>query len=271
MLNEIRLKFYYRFLELISLSPVKKENSENKFKNCFIYYDYEREFSGHKTNISDSEVEHLLEHLDQFKLKTTWFTVGKVIERYTETISKIAEKGHEIGSHTYGHISPKVMNKIDMRTDFEKFDKERSRNNLHIEGFHSPNGQWNISMFDYLLNYNFSYDVLSLPNSKRKIQPMKFSFLRSYPIIRLVTIGDDWPLFGAGKSRTEVFEYFKALYLNTKKGDTFGIGFHPWILYSDKNILSGYKDFIYFITQQNDVIIKPAIFFAKSTENHLIK
>lgn len=261
MLDQIRLKIYYRFLELISLYPIKEKKTESSFKKCFIYYDYEREFSGHQTNISDSDIEHLLDHLDQMQLKTTWFTVGKVIETYTDTMPKILAKGHEIGSHTYAHISPKVMKEINMETDFESFEKTRSLNKLLIEGFHSPNGQWNISMFDFLLKNKFKYDVISLPLKGQKIWPMKFWFFKVYPIVRLVTVGDDWPLFGAKKSRLEVFEYFKGLYLKTKNGDIFGIGFHPWILFSDKNILLGYKDFLLYITQQKGIIVKPARYF----------
>jgi len=266
MLKNIGIKVYYRFLEKFLLSPLKNEDISNSLKRCFIYYDYEREFSGHKTEISNSDIDHLLEHLDELKLKTTWFTVGKVIEKYPETLFKISEKGHEVGSHTYGHISPKVMSSLNMNTDFENFDGERLKNNLNIEGFHSPNGQWNIKMFDFLKRKNFSYDVFFLPLSKKKIQPMKFGFLGSSQIVRLITIGDDWPLFGARKSRVEVFEYFKGLYQKTKKGDTFGIGFHPWILYSDKNILLGYKDFISYLTDEKDVLLRPAKFFVNNSK-----
>lgn len=267
MLNQLRLKIYYRFLELISLHQIKENNLERSFKNCFIYFDYEREFSGHKTEISNSDINHLLDHLDQLKLKTTWFTVGKVIEKYSDTIATIAEHGHEIGSHTYGHISPKVMNKFTLEDDFSNFKRVQSQFQIVANGFHSPNGQWNISMFDYLVKNQFTYDVISLPLKGKDILPMKFKFFKSNPIVRLVTIGDDWPLFGAERNRNEVFEFFKDLYLKTKIGDVFGIGFHPWILYSDENILLGYKDFLHYLTQQKDVRINTANYFVDKLKN----
>ncbi|NHE55646.1 polysaccharide deacetylase family protein [Cyclobacterium plantarum] len=271
MLRQIHLKIYYRFLELISLFRIKEDTSESSLKKCFIYFDYEREFSGHETNISNLDIEYLLDHLDQVKIKTTWFTVGKVIEKYPETLSKIAEKGHEVGSHTYAHVSPKVMDRSTMETDFTNFDSVKFNNKLNVEGFHSPNGQWNISMFNFLIKNKFIYDVIYLPYKGKKISPMKFTFFKQYPIVRLVTVGDDWPLYGAEKSRVEVFEYFKALYDKTKIGDTFGIGFHPWILYSSTEILLGYKDFLSYLTQQKDVIIKPALFFSNAIKNQLVE
>ncbi|WP_170065323.1 polysaccharide deacetylase family protein [Salegentibacter salegens] len=260
----MQLKIYYRFLELIALSPIKENNVESSFKKCFIYYDYEREFSGHKINLSDGDIEHLLNHLDEINLKTTWFTVGKVIEKYPETIFKIKERGHEIGSHTFTHTSPKVMKKINLETDFVNFEKICSTEKLSVEGFHSPNGQWNTKMFNFLVKNKFIYDVISLPLTGKKITPMKFQIFKTYPLVRLVTIGDDWPLFGANKSRREVFEYFKSLYLIPKIGDIFGIGFHPWILYSDKSILMGYKDFLSYLNQQENTVIKPAGYFVNN-------
>lgn len=264
MIKKIRQKIYYRFLELISLSQINEENDEIKFKNCFIYYDYEREFSGHITKISDSNIYDLLMHLDQIKIKTTWFTVGKVVEKYFKTIIRIAEKGHEIGSHTYSHSSPLVMTKDTMKEDFKKFEDLKNEKKLSIEGFHSPNGLWDISMFNFLSSYKYLYDVISLPIKEQNIKPLRFTFfLIPNRIVRLVTLGDDWDLYQANKSRLEVFNYFKNLYLKTKIGDTFGIGFHPWILYSDENILMGYKDFLLYLTEQKNTKIRPAKYYVK--------
>lgn len=267
MVNLKGVKFYYRFLELFFLHQIKKNNLDDAFKNCFIYFDYEREFGGIKTNISDTDIEYILDHLDEVQIKTTWFTVGKILESYPETVSKILERGHEIGSHTYAHVSPKEMNRSTMDKDFINFERSKGNKDFSVEGFHSPKSQWSISMFNFLLKNKFSYDVISLFFKSQKILPMKLKLLESNPIVRLVSVGDDWPLFKANKSRLEVFEYFKKLYFKTKKGDIFGIGFHPWILISDQNILLGYKDFLNYITQEKDLIIKPAIFFARAINN----
>ena len=45
----------------------------------------------------------VLNVLDQYGLKTTFFTPGWVVEKYPDVVKSIAEKGHEIALHGYLH------------------------------------------------------------------------------------------------------------------------------------------------------------------------
>lgn len=45
----------------------------------------------------------LLRILEQFKIKATFFVLGRVAEKYPEIIRKISINGHEIGTHGFGH------------------------------------------------------------------------------------------------------------------------------------------------------------------------
>lgn len=47
--------------------------------------------------------EKVLELLDTYNAKATFFCIGKQIETYPEIFKKILEKGHTIGNHTYSH------------------------------------------------------------------------------------------------------------------------------------------------------------------------
>lgn len=55
----------------------------------------------------------ILEILDRYKVKATFFTVGINVHYYPETFEKIVAGGHEIGNHTYTH--PHVS-RIDINT-----------------------------------------------------------------------------------------------------------------------------------------------------------
>lgn len=46
----------------------------------------------------------LLDNLDAFDIKTTMFILGKFAKSYPEVIKEIANRGHEIACHGFGHI-----------------------------------------------------------------------------------------------------------------------------------------------------------------------
>lgn len=48
-------------------------------------------------------VDRILQKLDQYGVKATFFVPGLTAERYPEVIKRIAEQGHEIGHHGYAH------------------------------------------------------------------------------------------------------------------------------------------------------------------------
>jgi len=45
----------------------------------------------------------LLEILDEYNLKATWFIPAENVEKYPKLVEKILDKGHEIGHHDYDH------------------------------------------------------------------------------------------------------------------------------------------------------------------------
>jgi len=49
--------------------------------------------------------EFVLEQLDQYKAKATFFTVGHNIEKYPEVYQKILSAGHRTGNHTHNHLN----------------------------------------------------------------------------------------------------------------------------------------------------------------------
>src|SRR5687767_4941867 len=45
----------------------------------------------------------ILDVLDDVKVKATFFVVGHMVEAYPELVCEVAQRGHEIGSHTHNH------------------------------------------------------------------------------------------------------------------------------------------------------------------------
>ena len=74
-------------------------------------------------------------------------------------------------------------------------------------------------------------------------------------------MGDDWPLFVSNYGENEVFEFLINLIKKVNNGDISGIGFHPWILFSNNKILNGFLYFLDFLHKQSEYKIKTAVYF----------
>jgi len=259
--SSIYKKAYYRSLNFIlPRRELRFESPNRSKKNIFIYFDYEREFSGYETKISDAEIRKILDLLDKSSILTTWFTVGKVFDKYQDSVKDIISRGHEIASHTYAHIPPLYAAKKILRKDFELFYKT-SNSIAHVNGFHSPTGKWSMKSMKYLKEYNYSYDIISCSKNKNCKPHYLWTGLNSR-MLRLYTYGDDWPLFKGNGTAKHVLEHYMELIRRIEPGSVGGLGFHPWVLYSNKEILKGFTDLLVYLANLDDVELKPAQFFA---------
>lgn len=61
----------------------------------------------------------IVDELNKFDAKATFFCIGKNIERFPENLQYVSENGHQIGNHSYSHLSgwntptKKYINDID--------------------------------------------------------------------------------------------------------------------------------------------------------------
>jgi len=53
---------------------------------------------------SEKHTDWILQVLDEFNCKATFFCIGKNVELYPEKYKKIIAKGHQVGNHTFNHI-----------------------------------------------------------------------------------------------------------------------------------------------------------------------
>ena len=109
----------------------------------------------------------ILDMLDEFGVKATFFILGWVAERKPELVREIARQGHEVASHGYGH--QRIYNQT--REDFRE-DIRRSKALLEdlcgapVHGYRAPS--YSISMdtlwaYDELLEAGYSYDSSVFP------------------------------------------------------------------------------------------------------------
>ncbi len=66
--------------------------------------------------------DRILEILEKYNVKATFFFVGQNIENYPEAAEKVYAAGHEIGNHTYTHHRVRAMESGELISELEKCD-----------------------------------------------------------------------------------------------------------------------------------------------------
>ena len=98
----------------------------------------------------------ILDILDKYNAKATFFVIGTNAEKYPEIIRRESESGHEIGNHTYSHPDLKKINASDFMDEItrtngiiEKITGKKPRlfrppggylNNIIVEKVSAQNG-----------------------------------------------------------------------------------------------------------------------------------
>ena len=117
---------------------------------------------------------HLLELLDRYKTKVTFFVVGEIYSLYPQLIGDIQSAGHEIGFHSHKHIFLKTRKDLQR----ELFLSEEFLSKFKPLGFRAPRMEIQMDQLDVLKKYNFKYDS-STYNEYEKIN---VSGIREIPV-----------------------------------------------------------------------------------------
>ena len=104
-------------------------------------------------------VDRILSLLDKYRLPSSWFIPGTVIEMYPDHCRRIAAAGHEVGNHGYTHAPPATLSP-------EREEEGLARANETIarligrapSGYRSPS--WDLSevTLELLIKHGFVYD-----------------------------------------------------------------------------------------------------------------
>jgi len=101
----------------------------------------------------------ILETLDKYHAKATFFCVGENVASASEVFSKIREKGHSVGNHTYSHEDARDVS-------FETYMKSIQRCNELVQSklFRPPYGRIKPKLIKLIKHKGFKpvmYTVLS--------------------------------------------------------------------------------------------------------------
>jgi peptidoglycan-N-acetylglucosamine deacetylase len=86
--------------------------------------------------------EKLLEILEEYQVKATFFMQGRKIERRPHVVQKIHARGHEVGNHSYSHPRMVYKSPSFIRSEIEKTDALLKDLGIEYEThFRTPYGQ----------------------------------------------------------------------------------------------------------------------------------
>jgi peptidoglycan/xylan/chitin deacetylase (PgdA/CDA1 family) len=111
-------------------------------------------------------VPRILDLLGDYSLPATFFVPGWTADRYPQAVAQILEAGHEVGHHSYAHLSPFAQTEEEERADFERALAALERVGVRPEGFRCPSWEPGWRTPQLVASYGLAYDS-SLMDSDR--------------------------------------------------------------------------------------------------------
>lgn len=107
----------------------------------------------------------LLDVLDEYGIKATFFVVGDNVRKYPELFRMIVERGHSVGNHTFNHVRGMRMRTPDYIDNVSKCDSL-----FHTRLFRPPHGILRRWEYRYMLANGYDivfYDVVTRDYSRK--------------------------------------------------------------------------------------------------------
>lgn len=114
----------------------------------------------------NDDTDILLEILDEYNIKTTFFLVGIWVDKYSEDVKKMIEAGHDIGNHSASHPHMTQLSKEKMKKELmEAHQKLIDLADYEMDLFRPPFGDYNDTVVEAAKEvgyYTIQWDVDSL-------------------------------------------------------------------------------------------------------------
>ena len=176
--------------------------------------------------------------------KATFFVLGWIAERHPQLVKTLAQSGHEIASHGYGHELVSKQSPAQFREDIRR-SKEILENLIgtKVLGYRAPSFSITPWAIEILVEEGFQYDS-SINNRFRSSSTGKFSRPSNYYPINtpsgvlleiapstITTLGIQLPVGGGGYFRLLPYSATRLLLKRLERqGSKLVIYLHPWEL-----------------------------------------
>ena len=204
-----------------------------------------------KENQITESIDIILNLLDKYNSKATFFVLGMIAEENPDIIEKIYNKGHEIASHAYSHKTLYELGEEGFEDEIQKSMEIIGK--YKPIGFRAPSFSVNNTtkwVFDILEKYGFEYDssifpikteLYGVPNAPlHPYRPSKNDVAKSnhegkiieFPLTVLRCAGLNIPIAGGFYLRTLPLWFLIRGMKRVNRDRPAIIYIHPWELYS---------------------------------------
>ena len=191
----------------------------------------------------ERNVERILALLEAQQARATFFTLGWIAERYPQLVRKIAERGHEVASHGYGHLRASEQTPEQFRDDVM-----RSKSILEdlsgqpVRGYRAPSfsiGTANLWALDILAECGYEYsssiypikhDHYGMPDAPRFAFRPRPNGVLELPVTTFVLGRRNLPAGGGGYFRLAPYALSRWVMQRVNDNDRQPciFYFHPW-------------------------------------------
>lgn len=202
--------------------------------------DYSRDFEWEKHEVRVYEgTEKILDALDKYNLKGTFFCVGWLAEHHPTIIKKIADAGHHLGCHSYQHELAYRFTKEEFKQDTYKAKcLIEDAIGKAVDAYRVPSfsiTKNNLWAFDVIAELGFKYDSSVFPSTHEfggipsfppapTVIKTHYGELKEFPISLGRVLGREIVYSGGGYFRVMPYWLLKKLASNTDYVMSY---FHP--------------------------------------------
>ncbi|MFL5482798.1 MAG: XrtA system polysaccharide deacetylase [Gemmatimonadaceae bacterium] len=200
-------------------------------------------WGSHTTRVGHS-IDLLLDSLDEYHARGTFFVLGWLADHRPEVVRSIASRGHEIASHGYWHERVSVQNPEIFREDVRKGKSSVEQlTGRPVIGYRAPNFsiipgiEW---AFDVLLEEGYQYDSSIFPIRRSgygyanacpdpHIIVRKSGRLAEFPLATASILRYRVPAAGGGYLRQLPFGIVRRAFRDAvRRGEHGTFYIHPW-------------------------------------------
>ena len=190
----------------------------------------------------ERNVDRILALLDEHDTEATFFTLGWIAERYPQLVRRIADQGHEVASHGYGHERASDLSREAFRADIERAKAVlEDLSGSQVAGYRAPSfsiGPGNLWALDTLAQtghrysssiYPIRHDHYGMPDAPRFAHQAADGLIE-IPITTLRLFNRNLPSSGGGYFRLLPYALSRWMLrqVNGVDGESAVFYFHPW-------------------------------------------